>query len=183
MWGWSVARKLTDKQKTFIRELVKGLSRSAAARAAGYSAPAEDAYKLMRLPHVRDELHQRRAAWIHGDLSTVAMRTMRDLMIEAPAAQRYQAARWVLEQAGHRDGDADKDAADRPLDELGPEDLARAVQSGMESLRQLAGSLDGVQIVDGEARTLRTIEGELVSEQEDDDTTSGAPPNDLDFLE
>lgn len=176
-----MARSLTKMQAEFVRSVARGANRTMAARIAGYAAPAQDASRLIALPHVRDALRKQREAAIHGDLSTIAIDTMRELMTDAPAAQRYQAARWVLEQSGHRDN-SDTGDADRPLDELGPEDLARAVQSGLDSLKQLAGSLDGVQIVDGQARHLRTIEGETVRDDEDGEPGDQATGSALDFM-
>ncbi len=114
----------------------------------------------MQLPHVREALHSRRDAAIKGDLAALAVETIRELMGEdTPAATRYQAATWVLKNAGHGAEQADQGPA-KTLDEMDAEELAHAVTSGMDALRELAGQLEGHHVVDGQVRQVRLIEGE-----------------------
>ncbi len=107
-----------------------------------------------------EALHQRRQAALKGDLASLAVDTMRDLMgADTPAATRYQAAKYVLEQAGHGAEQADQGPA-KTLDEMDAEELAHAVTSGMDALRELAGQLEGHHVVDGQVRQVQLIEGE-----------------------
>lgn len=112
----------------------------------------------MKLPSVVEALHERRDAALKGDLAHIAVDTMRDLMgTNTPAATRFNAARWVLEHAGHTTpGKADQSDG-RPLGEMGAEELAQAVASGMDALKELAGQLEGHQVIDGQVRKLHTI--------------------------
>jgi phage terminase small subunit len=154
-----MSKKLTDKQSMFVAHASRGVPRTQAARLAGFSAPAVEAYRLMRLAHVVDALHERRDAALKGDLAHMAVDTMRDLMgTNTPAATRFNAARWVLEHAGHTiPGDADQGEC-RSLEEMDAEELAHAVASGMNALKELAGQLEGHHVIDGQARALRTVE-------------------------
>jgi phage terminase small subunit len=45
--------KLTRRQATFVAMLNRGSSQSAAARAAGYANPRQEAYRLIRLPKIK----------------------------------------------------------------------------------------------------------------------------------
>ncbi len=156
-----MARKLTDKQATFAKHVAKGVTPTKAARIAGYAYPQQDAYKLMRLPHVRDTLHDRREAALKGDLASLAVDTMRDLMgPDTPAATRYNASKWVLEHAGHQVDPGEGADRDKPLEEMDAEELQRAIQGGMSALQELAGQMGGHHVIDGQVRPLETIEND-----------------------
>lgn len=64
-----MSRKLTEKQSRFVAHASRGVSRTHAARLAGLSAPAVEAYRLMRLPHVVKALKQHRDAALKGERS------------------------------------------------------------------------------------------------------------------
>lgn len=178
-----MARKLTNKQAIFVAHTSKGVSRTQAARLAGFSAPAVEAYRLMRLPHVVDALKQRRDAALKGDLAALAVDTMRDLMApNTPAATRYNAARWVLENAGHSRSDNELSRDGPMLQEMDAEELAQAVASGMQALRELAEQLGDHHVIDGQVRALETVELKTPYEvaQGDDDQGGSKLP---DFLQ
>jgi hypothetical protein len=110
----------------------------------------------MSQTNIRQALQARRQSRIEGDLAGVALATMGELMTgeAVPAAQRFAASKWILEHAGHAvptDGAA---GAGKPLEELSPDELATAVQSGMQALRELAGQLAGHHVIDGQVREL-----------------------------
>lgn len=116
---------------------------------------------------MREELHQRRDAALKGDLASLAIDTMRDLMADTtPAATRYQAAKWTLEHAGHTSGADDQGRGERSLEEMDADELAKAVTSGMQALQELAGQLEGTHYVDGQTRQVRTIEHQADEEEE-----------------
>lgn len=155
-----MARKLTGKQRAFTDQVAKGVNPTKAARAVGYSAPASDAYKLMRLPHVVEALRERREAALQGDLASLALDAMRDLMgDDTPAATRYQASKWILEHAGHRP-EQDQGRQAKPLEEMDADELAQAVTSGMSALQELAGQLEGRHFIEGESREVRDVDQE-----------------------
>lgn len=113
----------------------------------------------MRLPHVVEALHERREGAIKGDLAALAVDTMHDLMAPTtPAATRYNAARWVLEHAGHSGADNEERTYSHKLQEMDAEELAQAVASGMQALGELAEQLqDHHHEVDGQAQCLEAI--------------------------
>lgn len=157
-----MARKLTEKQANFVAHTARGVARTHAARLAGFSAPEVEAYRLMRLPHVVEALHQRREAALKGDLAHLVVDTMRDLLgPTTPAATRYNAARWVLENAvdaGHSySNNMERDGC-QPLVEMDAEELTKAVASGMQALRELADQLEGHHVVDGQALRIQPVE-------------------------
>ncbi len=141
----------------FVAHVAKGVPRTKAARLAGFVAPAVEAFRLMKLPHVVDALHTRREAALKGDLASLAVETMRELMSpETPAATRYQAARWTLEHAGHVSSD-DESSQATALEEMDADALGHAVMSGMQALQELAEQLEGYHVIDGQARRLQSI--------------------------
>lgn len=155
--GAGMSRKLTGKQAAFVDAVANGVKPTPAARSAGYVVAKTDAYRLLRLPHVLEALQERRSARIRGDLASVALTTMQDLMSgDTPAATRYQASKWVLEHAGHH-VDPDQDHQAKPLEEMDADELARAVSSGMSALQELAGQLQGSHLVEGEFRQLQDV--------------------------
>ncbi|MEQ6889076.1 hypothetical protein ABE957_10370 [Halomonas sp. CS7] len=95
---------------------------------------------------------------------------MRDLMAPTtPAATRYNAARWVLEHAGHKIADESADLDSNPsFEEMDAEELSQAVASGMQALRDLAEQLQDHHVVDGQARRLQTVGPPAPSEMETD---------------
>lgn len=155
-----MSKKLTEKQATFVAHVSKGVNRTKAARIAGFASPAVEAFRLMKLPHVVEALHSRREAALRGDLASLAVDTMRDLMSsETPAATRYQASKWVLEHSGHQ-VDQDQEHRGKALEEMDADELAQAVTSGMSALQELAGQLQGHHVIDGQARQLQDVDQE-----------------------
>lgn len=165
-----MARSLTPKQRDFIHRVSSGQNPSAACRDAGYSAPNQDAYGLMRKPHVLAAIKERRHALIDGGMTNIALDTMRELMTDkegTPAATRYKAAEWTLKAGGY--GAQDNQAGqEKDLTDMNADELAAAVNSGMQALGELAQSLQGHHVIDGSAR--RLIEVEADNQDDDDDS-------------
>jgi hypothetical protein len=155
-----MARELTLKQRRFVERVTAGTAPMEAAALAGYAVPSQDAYRLMRHPLVLQTIRDKRQARIQGDLASVALRTMGELMTgeTVPAAQRFQASRWVLEHAGHAvPADLQGTAAGKALEDMSPDELATAVQSGMQALQELAGQLAGHHVIDGKVRQVLDV--------------------------
>jgi len=93
----------TDNQAAFISALVlEGCNPTEAARRAGYAQPKQRAYELLRKPHIIDAIRQEQERLLSGELTNVAMATLRQIMENencTPAA-RVAASRAVLEAAG-----------------------------------------------------------------------------------
>lgn len=156
--GECMTRKLTDKQRKFRDNVLAGMSLTKAAEHAGYSCAPQAGYTLMRSAAVRNSIISARESQIIGDLGTIAVHTMRDLMKEGPAAQRYQAAAWVL-KAGGIGGDRDPgDPAERKaLEDMDASELADAVKAGMGALSELAVQLQDAALIDGQFLQLKDI--------------------------
>ena len=158
--------ELTVKQQKFVDEVSCGMRQGPAARCAGYQNPVKIGSQLMRHPKVLEALQRNRAARLQGDIASKALSTLEEIITDkegAPASVRYQAARYILEQAGHRVADGVRDHA-KPLEEMNPAELAQAVQHGMQALTDLAGQLEGGHAVEGEWRQIQEIDAEDPSE-------------------
>lgn len=145
--------ELTQMQRDFVVQLVRsGSTPTAAARAAGFSDPAVAAYDLARLPHVAAAIRFERERYISGDLANVATGTLREVMQDkgaAPAA-RVQAARTVLEMAGHLGKGKTPGDDEKPLAEMTLEEVTRLLGSLEHQRAQAATPLDpaDVEVVD-----------------------------------
>lgn len=78
---------------------------------------------VLRSERVQTELRSRRTARIGGPLAQKALKAMEMLLDapETPASVRFSTAKWMLEQAGHTEGQAD--GADKPLHEMSEKEL------------------------------------------------------------
>lgn len=135
--------ELTDKQKKFVRAVVRnGGQQTAAAREAGYNDAGARAWELMQKPHVLAAIRAERQRYIDGDLANIAAGTMRDLLVDdsTPAATRFQAAKWCLEQAGHSSADGVKKLIDegKSLDSMEISELEAFIRAGAEAISTLA---------------------------------------------
>ena len=111
----------TERQITFARDVARGRDPLEAAVAAGYSASANYAWKLVRSPAVveivRQELEAQRV-----DAGAIGFRVMREIAEKGKnEGARVTAARTLLEYAGligRQAGDAVKDPAEMSTAEL-----------------------------------------------------------------
>jgi hypothetical protein len=112
----------TDRQLQFVHHFTNGARSAAdAARAAGFADPGTAARRLILTPHVRAAIRAARIADIEGDLSRLALDTLRDLMATAttPAPVKLGAARFALEMARYGPEQAAKQPDDqKPLAEM-----------------------------------------------------------------
>jgi hypothetical protein len=132
---------LTDKQSAFVRAYVRnGGNAEAAARAAGYGDRARG-YDALRNPKVIDAVRRERQRYIDGELASIAAGTMKALMVDesTPAATKYQAAKWCLEQAGHNSQQIQGLIADdRPMQEWTLDQLQAFISAGAAVLADVA---------------------------------------------
>ena len=145
-------RQLTEKQRLFIREYVRHSgSRSAAAKSAGVSRNYAD--YVLGMPAAVDELHRLRDAWLRTDLAQQAGAVLAGLLNSetTPAMVRYQAARYVLEMAGHEKPQQNQALNnDKPLNEMTIEELQTFINAGTGALKDLKN------------QRLKTIDGDVV---------------------
>lgn len=142
---------LTPMQADFVKySALDGMPLCKAAEAAGYSHPATAGSNVARLPHVRAAMHAVRQSALEGDLSSASLRLIRRLLDDDsfPAPVRFQAARWVLESAGHgahsAGGSGGAPEPERALHEMSVEELEGFIRRGeaaMASMKRVGGSI------------------------------------------
>lgn len=143
--------ELTEQQISFIEAVVNGKAHTVAAVEAGY-CDSRAGWRLLRNPAVAAAIKERQTALLSGDLSGVALSTLRSVMLDetAPAAARVSAAKWTLEAAGHGLAAAlgsarlGLDVADKPLSALSLSELeamAEQAAASVESIKRASGSV------------------------------------------
>lgn len=144
--GQILPRKhFTEKQQIFIDKVVAGATQTEAARAAGYSGPGNQAYHLMRLPHVAMKIREEMLAQIGTEGVSVAWNTLKEVMTDktAPAAARVAAADKTLKAAGvldRRGGAGDKNT--KPVAEWSIPDIEQAMAEIKKSLDNVPDIVD-----------------------------------------
>jgi len=143
--------EFTEQQQKFIEAVTNGKPHTVAAVEAGYS-DSRSGWRLLRVPAIAAAIKERQAALLCGDLSGVALSTLRAVMIDetAPAAARVSAAKWTLEAAGHGLAAAlgsarlGLDVSDKPLSALSLSELeamAEQAAASVESIKRASGSV------------------------------------------
>lgn len=147
-------RGLTAKRRKFVNNVLLGLKPAKAAEVAGYSCPAQAANYLTNQLSIQNAI-QRESQRV---LMTEGLSNSLRFMVSAPGneklpgAVRFQAAKWVMEAAGH--GLAAQRAAlglpdsDKPLSEMSITELDAFLAAGRGAIAQI------------KANEMRTIEGE-----------------------
>jgi phage terminase small subunit len=134
---------LTDAQQKFVDELVSsGCTPTEAARRSGFSAPAQEAYRLMRKDHVVLAIRTLRERMISGHAANVAINTLVEIMTDktAPASARVSAARTVCEAAGDFDR-ASRIGQERAMGDMTADELIQFIGRLDLAVEQKAGAL------------------------------------------
>lgn len=135
---------LTSKQALFVKALVAGRKQGEAAVVAGYVGyPDSNASRLVRLPHIQRAIQREteRRLLVEGIPSALEFMVNAPGNVKLPGAVRFQAAKWVMEAAGH--GLAAQRAAlglpgdDTPLDQMSPAALEEFLRAGLGAMEQL----------------------------------------------
>jgi hypothetical protein len=122
----------TDRQDRLIDALLSGKSDHDAMTAAGYLTEAGMA-AAMRSERVQHGLRGRRTARITGALASKAMEALDALLgPSTPAATRFAASKWVLEQSGF--GQANAEGADKPLHAMTEDELLAVVAKAQKQV-------------------------------------------------
>lgn len=144
---------LTEKRRKFVQHVLEGLKPAKAAALAGYAHPDQAANYLTRQSNIQDALRRES----QRVLMTEGLQNSLRFMVSAPAneklpgAVRFQAAKWVMEAAGH--GLAAQRAAlglpaeDKPLSEMSTAELDGLIDAMRNRLQQTR-----AQVIEGEAR-------------------------------
>jgi hypothetical protein len=147
---------LSDKQSEFVKHYSNGMSQTQAAKLAGYSSPGTDAWRLLRTQTVIDAISRE----MHQRLMTEGQQVALGFMLKAPAneklpgAVRFQAAKWVMEAAGH--GLAAQRAAlglpdsEKPLSEMSITELDAFLAAGRGAIAAMQDQK--MRTIDGTAR-------------------------------
>ena len=148
---------LTNKQALFVKALVAGRKQGEAAVAAGYVGyPDSNASRLVRLPHIQRAIQREteRRLLVEGIPSALEFMVNAPGNVKLPGAVRFQAAKWVMEAAGH--GLAAQRAAlglpgdDKPLDEMSPGELEQFLKAGLGAIEQIKSQRE--RVIDHGAR-------------------------------
>jgi hypothetical protein len=138
---------LTDRQKAFVRDLVRsGRTPTNAVRHAGYRSPKSSAYDLLRVAQIQSAIQFERTRYISDELANVATNTLREVMQDSAVsvAARVQAARTLLEISGDlKKAHAGAYESDKPLPDMTPEELASLIDKWPEERSALAASRRG----------------------------------------
>lgn len=134
---------LTEQQAKFVEHLVSsGCTPCEAARHAGFANPPQEAYRLMRKPHVATAIREMRERLISGHLANVAVSTLLDVMQDkqAPASARVSAARTAFEAAGHFNK-FDHDTSGRGMAEMTIEEMETVIAKLDVQIAKQAGAV------------------------------------------
>jgi hypothetical protein len=136
--------ELTTMQRAFVRFVVRnGGNAKGAARQAGYGGQHDAgarAWELMQNPRVVAAIQRERQRYISAELASIAAGTMRDIMQDenAPRAVQFQAAKWCLEQAGHKSDEIDELLSGaKSLNDMTIEELQTFINAGGMALGEL----------------------------------------------
>lgn len=135
---------LTDKEIAFAKGVAGGSSRFDAAKAAKYSHPGVEAYRLMLKPDVIGEIARVHRLRIATEVLPLAVETHL-MLLRSPATPA--AARVAAVKLAYEHGLGDYAAEDKDPCEMTADELARAIQR-----LQLEASDRAVPIVEGEAK-------------------------------
>lgn len=132
-------QELTQQQLQFVEQMANGaVTQTEAAARAGYSVPAQTAWRLLRLPHVIKALRQRRIELVEGDLTGLALKTLRDTMTDvgAPRSARLQAAKIVLDLGQFGNNNKNNGLKDKPIGEMTEQELRELAAELREDARK-----------------------------------------------
>lgn len=99
----AITADLTDMQVSFIKQLARGTPQGEAARIAGYAGPDQQAWHLLRMPHIMEAVRKERDRIIGGELAGVALGVIRTILSDPgpPTKLKLDAAKFTLTLAGH----------------------------------------------------------------------------------
>jgi hypothetical protein len=142
-----VSRSLTPRQRAFVTLLVNlGCDGAEAARQAGYGAPKQRAYALLRQPAVLAAIRVEHARVIGSELASKAIRAIGRVLDDAGArhADQLTAARLALEAArivGRQSSawdDVVRAGSSKPLHEMSVEELDRYIDDARVVVARLS---------------------------------------------
>lgn len=142
---------LSDKQLIFVRALAEGHKQTKAAEMAGYSHPAVEGHRLMRLPHIVASVRQERDKLFCGELAGLAIDVLRDVLNDkenTPAHVRLDASKFVLKVAGHIEKTQKAlalEVPDKAISDMTEEELSGYIERGGAALKLIEGTVTNVE--------------------------------------
>lgn len=139
---------LTERQAKFAQALIRGATIPEAALGAGYSH-GESGYQALDSSAVQAALSDYRDRVLKTEGANLGMTTMMDLCDgKVAAGVRYQAAKWLLEHAGHVAAQLGAGGDDPPLHQMTPDQLRKRA----DSIRQALGQMEAdMPVIEGQA--------------------------------
>jgi phage terminase small subunit len=141
--------KLNDQQAIFIHEYVcGGGNASKAAREAGYSekSAGQYAHELLQKPHIQAAIHAEQARQIGGELASMAVGVIRNILKDTSAANsvRLDAAKTALHIAGHVAPKAAEppENKDKALSDMTADELESFIRRGRKALEKAEADMD-----------------------------------------
>lgn len=146
-------RKLTHKQVKFVKLMANGIAQGKAAAFAGYVAPEQEAWRLLRVPAVTQAISEAVERRIMTEGATLGFRVLVDLAKGGKAENvRFQAAKTLLQAAGHL-ADKGKLAPDAAKQETTIQDL--------EAMQKMIA--DRKADLEGEIRDVTPLNADILS--------------------
>lgn len=142
--------ELTDQQRKFVDELVaSGCTPTEAARRAGFAAPGQEAYRLMRKPHVFAAVRETRERLIAGHGCNLALKTLMEIMADAtiPGSARVSACRVMLDAGGHFEK-RDPFGQDTPIAQMTTAELENFIARASK-IEAEGGAAPVIEVIDG----------------------------------
>lgn len=132
--------QLTEKQAKFVKLVTEGVPRGRAAELAGYSAPDQDAWRLVRTPSVIAALHEERERIIKTEVGSLGLARLIEGLQPGAMARKDQLGyiRTALQMAGHLEkASENKDLSKKDPHQMSAEELRQFIDMGRKSLEVL----------------------------------------------
>lgn len=159
--------QILQQQRTFAEAYVAGGGNATqAAISAGYSpvSARQTASRLLHLPHVQEAIRRVQAHTLRGRLASKALAVLERVLDDdgAPAGVRVDAAKTVLDRAGHVSARVPDDGIDdqKMTSEMTLEQLDQFIRQQERALNVLRATGSGVE--DGQTLSLPTAAGRAI---------------------
>ncbi|NFV81295.1 terminase small subunit [Magnetospirillum aberrantis] len=162
---------MTEKQQAFVDAVVRGMTPTDAARAAGYEPAVhagQIAYRLQRTPSVQAALRARFKARIEGDLVPTALTVIEEIMRDStqPGGVRLKGAQLTLQAANflnERGRAIEDEEGARGLSEMTVEELERFAMDQRQRLENALAVVEDLRREAGAQANVITIDALPIS--------------------
>lgn len=140
---------LTEQQERFCREYVtNGGHGTKAAIYAGYKNPEVMSHQLKKRGYIQLEIGRLQREFINGDLATLALQTVSDLMTspKTPANVKLGAAKAAMAAAGLDKKEQEKQLENKDLADMDLSELNEFIKAGSRRLANLRKPIDVIDV-------------------------------------